>query len=129
MKKLFAATLLALACALSAFAATTFPAISHDELKAAIASGQVTLLDVNGSKSYQAGHIPGALDYSAIASDLATKLPADKSALVVAYCGSPQCGAYKRAAEAASKLGYKNVKHYSGGISGWKSAGEAVAKP
>jgi rhodanese-related sulfurtransferase len=51
-------------------------------------------------------------------------LPADKAALVVAYCGSPKCGAYKKAANAAVQLGYTNVKHFSGGISGWKSAGE-----
>lgn len=129
MKKLFTALLLSLSLSLSAFAATTFPDISHDELKAAIASGEVTLIDVNGAKSYKAGHIPGALDYSSVAEQLSSKLPANKNALVVAYCGSPKCGAYKKAAEAAAKLGYTNVKHYSGGISGWKSAGEKVQTP
>jgi len=54
--------------------------------------------------------------------------PADKNALIVAYCGSPSCGAFARAAEAAVKLGYTNVKFYSGGISGWKKAGEATEK-
>jgi rhodanese-related sulfurtransferase len=36
--------------------------------------------------------------------------------------------AYKQAATAAEKLGYKNVKHLSAGISGWKDAGEKTEK-
>jgi rhodanese-related sulfurtransferase len=59
---------------------------------------------------------------------LASLLPQDKGALIVAYCGGPKCGAYKSAAAAAKKLGYTNVKHLSAGISGWKKAGEAVEK-
>jgi rhodanese-related sulfurtransferase len=121
--------LFALAAALSTFAAAgKWGEISHDELKQAVAAGQVALIDVNGSDSYAQGHIPGAIDYAASKSQLASLLPADKSALVVAYCGSPKCGAYKQGAEAAAKLGYTNVRHYVGGISGWKQAGEKVAK-
>lgn len=105
------------------------PSISHDELKAAIASGHVVLLDVNGTESYKDGHIPGAIDFEAQAAHIASVLPADKNTLVVAYCGNEKCTAYKKGAETASKLGYKNVKHYSGGIAGWKKAGEKVEKP
>jgi rhodanese-related sulfurtransferase len=53
-------------------------------------------------------------------------LPADKNALVVAYCGGPACNAYKEGAKAAEELGYTNVKHFKGGISGWKASGAAV---
>ncbi|NJL19205.1 MAG: rhodanese-like domain-containing protein [Bdellovibrionaceae bacterium] len=102
--------------------------ISHEELKAAIASKQVVLLDVNGSSSYAAGHIPGAIDFEVAHADLAKHLPAEKDALIVAYCGSPACKAYLRGAKAAMALGYTNVKHYSGGISGWKKAKEEVEK-
>jgi rhodanese-related sulfurtransferase len=129
MKKLLVASLVALSLVAGAFAAPTYPDISREELKTAIAAGKVTLIDVNGSSSYQAGHIPTAKDYAVISADFATHLPKDKSALVVAYCGSPKCGAYKRAAEAAAKLGYTNVRHFSGGISGWREAGEKVATP
>ena len=55
-------------------------------------------------------------------------LPKDKSALIVAYCGNPQCPAYRAAAEAAKKLGYKNIKHLTAGIAGWKAAGEKTEK-
>lgn len=100
--------------------------ISHDDLKKAIADGTVTIIDVNGTASYNQGHIPGAIDYQAKKADLALLLPKDKNALVVAYCGSPACGAYKKAADEAISLGYTNVKHYSGGLSTWKSKNETL---
>jgi len=126
MKKLlplFATLLLTL----NAFAGS-FPDITLPDLKAAIAEKKVTLLDVNGPISYANGHIPGAIDFTAHKSDLATVLPTDKSALVVAYCGNEHCGAYARAAEAAQKLGYTNVQHFKPGIAGWVAAGEPTAK-
>ena len=103
------------------------PDISLADLKQAIADKAVTLLDCNGSASYAKGHIPGAIDFETAKTALADKLPKDKTALVVAYCGGPSCGAYKAGAEAASKLGYTNVKHFSGGIKGWKGANEKLA--
>jgi len=109
---------------LAALAGDKFPDIAHDDLKKAIADKKVTLIDVNGSDSYKAGHIPGAVDFSAVKADMAAKLPADKAALVVAYCGNPNCGAYAAAASKAKELGYTNVKHYSPGIAGWKKSGE-----
>ena len=63
------------------------------------------------------------MNFAAIEDKLAASLPADKSTLIVAYCGNPKCPAYLRAAKAAKKLGYTNVKHMAEGISGWKSAG------
>jgi len=128
MKKL-QLLILSLFAAATAFAGSgQFASISHDELKAAVASGQAVILDVNGTRSYQAGHIPGAIDYAANKGKLASLLPADKNVLVVAYCGNEQCGAYKSAASAATKLGYTNVKHYSPGIAGWKSSGAPIQK-
>jgi rhodanese-related sulfurtransferase len=86
------------------------------------------LLDANGTESWQSGHIPGAIDFSAKKDSLASVLPGDKDVLVVAYCGNPQCPAYRAAAEAAKKLGYKNIKHLTAGIAGWKQAGEKMEK-
>jgi len=108
--------------------ASEFPDISIAELKAAIESKNVTLIDVNGPQSYKKAHIPSAVEFGAIKGDLATTLPKDKKALVVAYCGGPTCQAYTAAATAAKKLGYKNVKHLSAGISGWMQAGEKTDK-
>ena len=102
------------------------PDINLADLKQAIADKAVALLDCNGSASYAKGHIPGAIDFETAKTVLADKLPKEKSALVVAYCGGPRCKAYKAGAEAATKLGYTNVKHFSGGITGWKEVGEKV---
>lgn len=110
-----------------AFAGEKFPNISHAELKQAIEDKKVVLLDVNGTDTYKEGHIPGAIDFTAT-KDVAKVLPADKNALVVAYCGNEHCPAYAQAAQAARELGYKNVRHYSPGIAGWKKAGEKVEK-
>lgn len=127
MKK-FLATFAAVVVSSVAVFAGDFPDISVAELKKAIAEKKVVVIDVNGSESYKSGHIPSAVDFNKVQGDLASVLPKDKDALVVAYCGGPSCSAYARAAKAAAKLGYTNVKHLSAGISGWLKASEAVEK-
>jgi len=108
--------------------ADSFPEITLPALKTAMSEKKVTLLDVNGSDSFNSGHIPGAVDYIAHKDDVSSLLPSDKSALIVAYCGNEHCGAYAMAAEAAKKLGYTNVEHFKPGIAGWKAAGEPTEK-
>jgi rhodanese-related sulfurtransferase len=100
--------------------------ISIEDLEKHIEAGTVTLIDVNGTKSYKKGHIPGAIDFASQKDMLSMHLPKDKDALIVAYCGSPKCGAYKRGVQAAQQLGYTNIKHLSAGISGWKAAEKTV---
>jgi rhodanese-related sulfurtransferase len=119
-------------CAIALFAGSVYaghyPDITINDLKSAIATKSVTLLDANGSDSYKEGHIPGAIDFATTKAKLAKVLPKDKGALIVAYCGGPQCQAYESAAKAAQKLGYTNVKHLTAGISGWHDAGEKIEK-
>ena len=126
MKKLLA--LIAPLVIVAVSYAGEFKDITIPELKDAIAGKKVVLLDANGTKSWQAGHIPGAIDFKSNQDKLAALLPQDKNALIVAYCGGPQCKAYKAAAEAAQKLGYTNVQHLPAGISGWVKAGEPTDK-
>jgi rhodanese-related sulfurtransferase len=126
--KRFLVTLSAIALSTLAVFAGDFPDISIAELKKAIAEKKVVVIDVNGSESYKSGHIPTAVDFSKVQGDIASVLPKDKEALVVAYCGGPSCSAYTRAAKAASKLGYTNVKHLSAGMSGWLKANETIEK-
>jgi rhodanese-related sulfurtransferase len=124
MKKMIA--VLAVILVASGVYAGEFPDISIAEVKEAIQAKKITLIDVNGSDSWKSGHIPGAIDFATSKEKLASLLPQDKGALVVAYCGGPSCGAYAAAAKAAQSLGYTNVKHLAAGISGWKQAGEAT---
>ena len=123
MKKLLTLALSVL-CAGAVLADASYPDISLADLKKAIADKKVVLIDVNGSDSYKEGHIPGAVDFESGKAAIASALPADKGALVVAYCGGPACNAYKAGAKVAQELGYTNVKHFTAGISGWKDAGE-----
>ena len=104
----------------------TYPDITHEELVAALQARTVTVLDNNGTDSYKDGHIPTALNFQDVKRDLASVLPSDKSALIVAYCANEQCPAYREAAAAAEELGYTNVKHYAKGIMGWKRSGAKV---
>ena len=105
-----------------------YPDVSVKELKAAIEKKQVVVIDANGTDSFKDGHIPGAIDFEATGEKFEKVLPKEKDALIVAYCGGPQCMAYQSAAKKAKALGYTNVKHLSAGISGWKGAGEKVEK-
>jgi rhodanese-related sulfurtransferase len=107
-------------------AAPAFADLSFDDLSKLVAAKSVVLLDANGSTSFREGHIPGAIDFKAAGAELAGKLPTDKGALVVAYCGGPSCGAWEEAAKAAKALGYTQIKHFSAGISGWKKSGGAL---
>jgi rhodanese-related sulfurtransferase len=121
MKKLLA-LLVPVVIVASAYA-SEFPDISVKDVNKLAASKSAVIIDVNGDESFKAGHVPGALNFAAIENNLAAKLPKQKDALIIAYCGNPKCGAYLRAAKAAEKLGYTNIKHMSAGISGWKAAG------
>jgi rhodanese-related sulfurtransferase len=120
MRTLTATLCALLLTSLAAFAADKYPSITTDQLKQAIAEKKVVLLDANGTDTYKAGHIPGALDFDKVEKDLAAKLPKDKGALIVAYCGDENCPAYAFAADKAKELGYTNIKHYAPGIAGWK---------
>jgi rhodanese-related sulfurtransferase len=121
MKKLFA-LLLTVGVAASAYAGD-FADISVNDVNKLAQSKAAVIIDVNGDDSFTTGHVPGALNFAAIKDNLAASLPKQKDALIVAYCGNPKCGAYLRAAKAAQKLGYTNIKHMSVGISGWKAVG------
>ncbi|MBK1856044.1 rhodanese-like domain-containing protein [Verrucomicrobiaceae bacterium 5K15] len=67
----------------------SFPNMTVKEVQQAIEDGKVTIIDVNSPKSYQSGHVPGAIHWAAVKSKLAEALPEDKSALILAYCSGP----------------------------------------
>ena len=127
MKKLLA--LIAIAVLAVNVQAGEYPDISIGDLEKAIKAGKVVVIDVNGKNSQtKRGVIPTAVAFSD-AKALAKQLSkSKKDTLVVAYCGGPTCNAYKKGASAAEKLGFKNVKHLSAGISGWLKAGKKLVK-
>ena len=116
-----------LVLAVSVFAGE-YKEISVKDARKLVDGKKAVFLDANGTDSFKKGRIPGALDFEAVKSGLASSLPKDKNATIVAYCGGPKCRAYEAAAKAASDLGYKNIRHLVAGISGWKDAGQPVEK-
>jgi rhodanese-related sulfurtransferase len=120
-----------LLCAASASAAVTqksdcadeahYPMINKAQLKTVAEKKQAFIVDVNSDESFAKAHVPGAIHFGSHEKDFVSLLPKDKSALVVAYCGGPQCNAWKKAAEEACKAGYTHVQHFKEGISGWTS--------
>lgn len=83
--------------------------------------GQVSIFDVNSQQSWMKAHVPGArnLDPTAYAD---SDLPSDKNAAVVFYCSNPMCRKAPNAARRAEKIGYRDVRVMSAGISGWLAA-------
>ena len=104
------------------------PEVSLEELKSIVSKKSATIIDVNSPKSYADAHIPGAIHFEKNKVNLAKVLPADKTSLIVAYCGGPLCTAWEDAAKAVKALGYTNIKHFKGGIKTWTSTGQTTEK-
>lgn len=80
------------------------------------------LFDARPGKRFGAAHIPGAKSAFPKEDDFLSKLPGDKDALLVFYCGGPTCPYTSNAVEKAQKAGYTNLKGYQLGLPGWKKA-------
>lgn len=107
--------------------AQRFPEIRQADLVKGIREKSVFLVDANGNESYASAHIPGAVNFDKATGRFSQDPPADKSALIVAYCGGPGCEAWCGAADKLEAMGYKNIRHYKGGIKEWKQAGLETA--
>jgi rhodanese-related sulfurtransferase len=96
-------------------------ALTPEEVQKRLKEPNFFVFDNNSKERFDKGHVPGAklLDPSTVT---AAVLPADKAATLVFYCANTSCGACHEAAEAAVKLGYKNVYIMPAGIKGWEQA-------
>ncbi|MFF4417217.1 rhodanese-like domain-containing protein [Streptosporangium sp. NPDC001559] len=98
--------------------------ITRDELRTAIETGSVVVLDTLGGEYYAQQHLPGAIALveSEVAERAAGLLP-DKDAAVVTYCSNPSCGNSEAVARRLTALGYTHVRKYREGIQDWAEAG------
>lgn len=81
----------------------------------------VSVIDVNSRQSWMRAHVPSArnldpIDYKD------SDLPSDKNGMLVFYCSNPLCRKAPNAARRAKKMGYRDAKVMSAGISGWLAA-------
>jgi rhodanese-related sulfurtransferase len=80
------------------------------------------LFDARPGKRFGAAHVPGAKSAFPKDDDFLGKLPQDKSALLVFYCGGPTCPYTGVAVKKAQGAGYTNLKGFQAGLPGWKKA-------
>ncbi len=100
---------------------TSVPAIAHDELVQAHRQRSCTIIDVREPHEFDRGHIPGAVNHPLSHFDPAS-LSHDKPAVLICHAGSRSAAALRRALAA----GKQNVRHYPGGMSGWRARGGPV---
>jgi rhodanese-related sulfurtransferase len=97
--------------------------IGIKELVGVMTGGQpYHLYDARPGKRFGGGHVPGAKSAFPKDDDFLGKLPADKDALLVFYCGGPTCPYTGVAVEKAKAAGYNNLKGFQAGLPGWKKA-------
>jgi rhodanese-related sulfurtransferase len=81
----------------------------------------VMIIDARPKRAkYDKGHIPMAISIPNTKFDKMTdKLPQDKDALLIFYCGGLKCKLSHKSAWKAEKLGYTNVKVFAKGFPAW----------
>ena len=81
----------------------------------------VMLIDARPKRpKYDKGHIPMAVNIPNTQFDKMTdKLPKDKNALLIYYCGGLKCKLSHKSAWKAEALGYTNVKVFAEGFPAW----------
>jgi len=96
--------------------------IGHDELQKALSDGGVTVVDVREPHEFAGGHIPGAINLP-LSRFKPDQIPAGKPPVLICQAGA-RSGAALRQAHTA---GATYVRHYPGGMNGWRARGGAVA--
>ncbi|MDJ0739088.1 MAG: rhodanese-like domain-containing protein [Gammaproteobacteria bacterium] len=95
--------------------------IGVQELVGIMTGGQpYHLFDARPGKRFGGGHVPGAKSAFPKDKDFLDRLPADKDALLVFYCGGPTCPYTGVAVKKAQAAGYSNLKGFQAGLPGWK---------
>ncbi len=103
--------------------------VSVHEVKAALKTSSVTLLEALPVRCFQEGHLPGArqIPHDESLAQVAPQVIPEKTTPVIVYCASATCDNSREAAEQLQKLGYTQVAVFEGGKAAWQSAGLALA--
>jgi len=101
---------------------TSVPAIEHDELVQAHQERSCIIVDVREPHEFKSGHIPGAVNHPLSRFDPAG-LAQDKPVVLICQAGGRSATALRRALAA----GFAGMRHYAGGMSGWRARGGPMA--
>jgi rhodanese-related sulfurtransferase len=101
--------------------------ITRDELRAAISTGDVIVIDALPSRPYDKRHLPQAINLVIDQPDETVRATlTDPGAAIAVYSTDADC---ERAPDMAARLrtlGYTNVRLYRDGIEDWVGAGLPV---
>jgi rhodanese-related sulfurtransferase len=96
--------------------------VGHEELQQALSKGGCLVVDVREPHEFAGGHIPGAINLP-LSRFRPDQIPAGKAPVLICQAGA-RSGAALRQAHAA---GATHVRHYPGGMNGWRARGGEVA--
>jgi hydroxyacylglutathione hydrolase len=130
-RRSFAAALAALVFATLPVAAqpddlTKVPRITLAQFKPLHAKNAVLTIDVRDPHGFDAGHVPGALNVSAVDVEIMGNRILKEKRPVVAYCACPDEHSALVVAAKLMRIGVKDIKVLNGGWNGWKAAGGKV---
>jgi rhodanese-related sulfurtransferase len=99
--------------------------IGREELREKVESrAAFVLIDALPPIAFAASHLPGAVNIPPESVDRMAEIRIpDLDTEVVVYCANPDCESSVEVAARLVELGYRNVKHYSGGKDDWRAAG------
>jgi rhodanese-related sulfurtransferase len=103
---------------------TTITQASPADVRAALAAGEVLLVDVREPNEYAYERIHGALLYPLSTFD-PKAIPETERKLVVQCAGGVRS---LRAAQALVAAGHRHVINLEGGLNAWKAAGQPVIR-
>lgn len=102
------------------------PTITWPEVKTLVASGSAVLVDTRDTRTYDAGHIPGAISFPMNTlndriGEFAAIYPRSKT--IIVYCASSQCSISRTFAHLLiERHGYTDVRDMTGGYAEWRIA-------
>lgn len=97
--------------------------VEHEDLKAGLRDGTITVVDVREEHETADGMIPGSLAMPLSRFEPAS-LPVTEGRRLVFSCAAGVRS--RRAIEASQQAGIDLREHYAGGFKGWVAAGEPV---
>jgi rhodanese-related sulfurtransferase len=97
---------------------------SLQELRGAIGTGRVVLVDARPAAAYRRRRLPGAVNLAAEDADArAARLLPDREAAIVVYSTDAACERGEALVRRMQARGYGNVRLYRDGVEAWVQAG------
>jgi len=104
---------------------TALAQITRENLREKIERGDdFVLVDALSPMSFAMMHLRGAINLTpGWVDDRARRRSPDLDKQIVVYCQSSDCDSSVLVANRLIDLGYRNVRHYTGGVRDWMEAG------